>query len=945
MKIKIHYTIDDDPNRLVCVIDSSLTIQQTLQLIRDKKNDQNIQYAYIKSSMIEDFDDLISDWNDSDTVFNFRHSKISSSNSDTSSSSDIYKFTVYTTSNWESLTKGQSFNLNKNLDRNQFEDLVRDYCSIQSHIPISQIKLLVFLPGGVEFINTTIKEYVETVKPKNLYMYVIIAKGISSNLLSKEIVEICDTRSEMSTVFSPLVDSTDTGKQLFACLISSLFHQTTGRKELVSSLSKITGFPPLIASLQALIDRKTITGKDLIIITSTLFPIFKYFLDNTVPENKILESCTKLCNLISQIDDSSEIPLESHTIDSTTDTSSDIMLSRIESYMSLKRLTTLVYWKPDFELGSFQKTEVTPFSQKQLQNAWDEKQHFKPVMPLTLRQVHVSSIVYGPGDSYRVFTMEATDSKELEASSKVDLINPENGETAHVDIEEFARTVTNRVVDGEKIELIDEESVQQITMVLIDQSGSMASSFGNGNDMSRDSIAKQFLTSWASKSFGYRISSLQGLISFATDVTVKSELSPLIPDFEKSVMDTKPGGWTSLWPAIKQAAEMLVAKQTDPVTHQNKFKKAALRILVLTDGVNYGNDMTQYDVLPYLIEHNIIVDAVIVSWYSSSKDLCVLSQLTGGLAFRPQTVEEGIALFEKEALLCISYRETPKPFTGEVTKAHFESLVSNLALDTEPKNKLIMQARARKPLMTPRCAVKGLDGTSQSRLRRIAKELRIAHRWEDQEVKVYPIEDLADVWRIYIKGPEGTLYENKWWDLFATFPENYPFSPPVFRFITVPFHINISDEGRICMNTLGSDYSSSTNVMELIANIKALLILPNYDDPIDIAKLTLYNKSSDHSEFIQKVRDSTQKAQSNVDDYLAGTPISDDQTYEVPRENYIPGHHRCPITGVPLNPANLVIASSGIRYDRDALKRLLRSSSTPRCVVTDELLTDDPNTL
>lgn len=233
----------------------------------------------------------------------------------------------------------------------------------------------------------------------------------------------------------------------------------------------------------------------------------------------------------------------------------------------------------------------------------------------------------------------------------------------------------------------------------------------------------------------------------------------------------------------------------------------------MTDGEDTSKSKPT-DVLPYLIENNIIVDVVIVSLKASCKDVCALSHLTGGLAFRPTKVEDGIALFEKEAFLSIQYREKAQPFKDKITNNIFNSFKNNLSYDKEPKNKIIVQALAKQPLLTPRAAIKGLDGTYQYRLRRIAKELRIAHRWIDTDIKVFPVENLVDRWRIYIKGPESTLHQNKWWDLFATFPEKYPYSPPIFRFITVPYHINISDEGRICMNTLGSDYSSSTNVME-----------------------------------------------------------------------------------------------------------------------------------
>ena len=74
-KIKIHFTIDDEQDSHVCLIDSSFNMKQTLQFIRNKKNDQNLNYIYISNSIIDDLDDLLSDWFESDLIFNFRHSK------------------------------------------------------------------------------------------------------------------------------------------------------------------------------------------------------------------------------------------------------------------------------------------------------------------------------------------------------------------------------------------------------------------------------------------------------------------------------------------------------------------------------------------------------------------------------------------------------------------------------------------------------------------------------------------------------------------------------------------------------------------------------------------------------------------------------------------------------------------------------------------------------
>lgn len=70
-KMIIRFSIDDEVCSHAKSINSCFTIQQTLQSIRDKYNDQNIRYVYIKDSIIDEMDDLMSDWNDPNIIFIF----------------------------------------------------------------------------------------------------------------------------------------------------------------------------------------------------------------------------------------------------------------------------------------------------------------------------------------------------------------------------------------------------------------------------------------------------------------------------------------------------------------------------------------------------------------------------------------------------------------------------------------------------------------------------------------------------------------------------------------------------------------------------------------------------------------------------------------------------------------------------------------------------------
>ena len=53
-------------------------------------------------------------------------------------------------------------------------------------------------------------------------------------------------------------------------------------------------------------------------------------------------------------------------------------------------------------------------------------------------------------------------------------------------------------------------------------------------------------------------------------------------------------------------------------------------------------------------------------------------------------------------------------------------------------------------------------------------------------------------WNVSIFGPPKTLYEGGYFRALMTFPTDYPFNPPTFRFISEMFHPNIYDNGEVC---------------------------------------------------------------------------------------------------------------------------------------------------
>lgn len=106
-------------------------------------------------------------------------------------------------------------------------------------------------------------------------------------------------------------------------------------------------------------------------------------------------------------------------------------------------------------------------------------------------------------------------------------------------------------------------------------------------------------------------------------------------------------------------------------------------------------------------------------------------------------------------------------------------------------------------------------------------------------------------WSVSIIGPEGTLYEDGFFNAIMKFPEDYPCNPPTVRFVTDIWHPNIYPDGKVCISILhapGDDphgYESATErwnpvhtVESILLSIISMLSSPNDESPanVDAAK-------------------------------------------------------------------------------------------------------------
>ena len=82
-------------------------------------------------------------------------------------------------------------------------------------------------------------------------------------------------------------------------------------------------------------------------------------------------------------------------------------------------------------------------------------------------------------------------------------------------------------------------------------------------------------------------------------------------------------------------------------------------------------------------------------------------------------------------------------------------------------------------------------------------------------------------------GPEGTPYEGRVFAVSLDFPHTYPLAPPVVRFETPIYHVNVEPRSlRACMFTLGSSWTADTGVVTILLNLLSMLIEPNPTHPM-----------------------------------------------------------------------------------------------------------------
>ncbi|XP_047139928.1 ubiquitin-conjugating enzyme E2 R2 isoform X1 [Hydra vulgaris] len=110
-------------------------------------------------------------------------------------------------------------------------------------------------------------------------------------------------------------------------------------------------------------------------------------------------------------------------------------------------------------------------------------------------------------------------------------------------------------------------------------------------------------------------------------------------------------------------------------------------------------------------------------------------------------------------------------------------------------------------------------------------------------------------WNIGVFGPPKTLYEGGYFKAKMTFPQDYPYSPPSFKFSTKMWHPNIYETGDVCISILHPPtndprsgelpqerWNPTQNVRTILLSVISLLNEPNTSSPANVDASVMFKK-------------------------------------------------------------------------------------------------------
>jgi ubiquitin-protein ligase len=817
-----------------------------------------------------------------------------------------FSYTVFTTASPQSLLVGDTLDLEHSCTVEQVHDRVQGILRSKRDLRLpADYELLLYLPGGLPFFGETLGDYYNACggDVRNHRLYVVLTRPLGGAGRDR-IPEVCNLAfPQMSLFLSPLYESSQGGLTKMACLLGYFQHDGPKTEKTLLALAKVTRFAPLIINLYRFLENEEITGLNLIPITATLHTFFRSLLPDDVLPDRTLNYTLQLASFASKISPVQFLKLLAGEYSDATRPGNDL-----ESYCKRTRQQQhFVIWLEDIKPGEgppFVGINMDHPSADEIRDVFETDLTFKPLSPKTTHYLHSAAILKGDENPYLFVGQSPT---RWNLILYIDPVRG-NGTAKEGNCDELARAVGDPTVDP-LLSQLDLDRREQAIQICFDASSSMNVKLDGYTArkeprLLRISIARNYLRAFLGCSYAYRLVNAYGLFSFASTVTQVWKLTDTIDNVEDPLGWNRPRGSTTFYDAIDAAATDLI-RYFAPAPGYPARAPARRRILVISDGDDWEWGTHPVDLIQRLIAHGIVVDAVIVSIFGGDAALWAICDLTGGLAFRAKSEAEGLRLFEQEAFLNIGIRRYKAPCTRAVTPADFHAKVREFDPDrsyaVDAGNRAVTEANQAFPLASllyvirqaTRSEPPASEGVTneeyvgQHRFARILREVKYikTHMPEDSpDYEVWVNYQQIDKFRVFFRAAPGSPFAGKWWSLYITFPTTYPASPPVFRFVNIPYHPNVSAEGRVLFSALDRGYTPRNTIWDLIVATRTLLGVPEVVDPLNREIGQQFVDSRD--EFDRKARENANREGANSPNwpYTTGKKYSDADSAAIDRE-------------------------------------------------------------
>ncbi|CAI4828662.1 CCT_1a_G0052870.mRNA.1.CDS.1 [Saccharomyces cerevisiae] len=137
-------------------------------------------------------------------------------------------------------------------------------------------------------------------------------------------------------------------------------------------------------------------------------------------------------------------------------------------------------------------------------------------------------------------------------------------------------------------------------------------------------------------------------------------------------------------------------------------------------------------------------------------------------------------------------------------------------------------------------------------MKRLQNELLQLLSSTTESISAFPVDDNdLTYWVGYITGPKDTPYSGLKFKVSLKFPQNYPFHPPMIKFLSPMWHPNVDKSGNICLDILKEKWSAVYNVETILLSLQSLLGEPNNRSPLNAVAAELWD--ADMEEYRKKV--------------------------------------------------------------------------------------------